>query len=236
MPVRAPRRPRPCAYADTPPSASRCRCGGRASSTPLAAIASPVPLSAVVALRWSQGSVSPASVPPAVSWPGAPFPQRGPSGRFPRVVGSMRRSDSLPPVPPRFVTFAGRYHGRTRVSFPWPPGAPAAGLELVTRYLRPGGAVEAAGPPRFLGNPRERIVLSDPGGIAHARPLRRRDAAFRSYYDVGSRKVGISGLHHTTRSLAVSASQPGSPRDHARLASGCWPGSAGRGWLPAGFR
>src|SRR5207302_10053663 len=24
-------------------------------------------------------------------------------------------------------------------------------------------------------------------------------------------------------------------RDHARLASGCWPSFAGRGWLPAGF-
>jgi hypothetical protein len=102
--------------------------------------------------------------------------------------------------------------------------------------LRPGFAVEAAGPPRFLGNPCERVLLADPGGIADVRPLRRRDAAFRSYYDVGSREVGISGLHHTTRSLAISASQPGSPRDHARLASGCWPGSAGRGWLPAGFR
>ena len=27
-----------------------------------------------------------ASFPPAVSWPGAPFPRRGPSGRFPRVA------------------------------------------------------------------------------------------------------------------------------------------------------
>ena len=46
----------------------------------------------------------------------------------------------------------------------------------------------------------------------------------------------ISGLNRTARSLAVYASQPGSPRHHARLASGCWPSSAGRGWLPAGFQ
>src|SRR6516164_8047887 len=72
----------------------------------------PEALSAVVLLRWSQGSESLASIPPTVSWPGAPFPRRGPSGRFPRVVGNTRRSDSLPPVPPRFVAFARRYHGR----------------------------------------------------------------------------------------------------------------------------
>ena len=36
--------------------------------------------------------------------------------------------------------------------------------------------------------------------------------------------------------LAVYASPRGLPRHGARLASGCWPGSAGRDWLPAGFR
>jgi hypothetical protein len=123
--------------------------------------------------------VSLASVPPTVSWPGAPFPQRGPSGRFPRVAGNMKRSDSPPPVPPRFVAFAWWYLGRTRVSFPRPPGAPAAGLELVTRYLRPGLTEGTAGPPRFLENPCERALFFDPGGIASARPLRRRDTAFR---------------------------------------------------------
>ena len=28
---------------------------------------------------------------------------------------------------------------------------------------------------------------------------------------------------------------PGSPTHHARLTSGCWSGSTGRDWLPAGF-
>jgi hypothetical protein len=59
---------------------------------------------------------------------------------------------------------------------------------LVTRCLPPGLTVEATGSPRFLGNPRERVLLSDPGGIARARPLRRRDAAFRPIDDVGSRE------------------------------------------------
>jgi len=48
----------------------------------------------------------------------------------------MGRSDSPSPVPPRFVSFAWRYPGRTRSSLPWPPSAPAVGLELVTRCSR----------------------------------------------------------------------------------------------------
>jgi hypothetical protein len=59
---------------------------------------------------------------------------------------------------------------------------------LVTRYLRPGISEKAKGPPRFLGNPRERALFSDPDGIASARPLQRRDAAFRSLDNVGSRE------------------------------------------------
>src|SRR4051812_39670967 len=141
-------------------------------------------------VRWSRGSVSPASVPPAVSWPGASFPPRGPEGRFPRLIGTIRRSESPSPVPPRFVTFAWRYPGRTRVSLPWPPGAPATGLELVTRYLPPGISREDGGASQVPGEPRGgRALLSDPGGITGARPLRRRDAAFRPFNNVGSREA-----------------------------------------------
>src|SRR5208337_4800435 len=39
----------------------------------------------------------------------------------------------------------------------------------------------------------------------------------------------------TAFDLAVYASQGWSPTHHARLASGCWSGSTGRDWLPAGF-
>ena len=61
-----------------------------------------------------------------------------------------------------------------------------------------------------------------------------------------SKGVGPPSRHlrlaHALRGLrachpaAVYASQPGLPRHHARLASGCWPSSAGRGWLHAGFQ
>ena len=45
----------------------------------------------------------------------------------------------------------------------------------------------------------------------------------------------ISGLNRTAFDLAVYASQGWSPTHHVRLASGCWSGSTGRDWLPAGF-
>ncbi len=41
---------------------------------------------------------------------GAPFAPRGPEGPFPRFKATMRHCDSLPPISPRFVAFAWRYH------------------------------------------------------------------------------------------------------------------------------
>src|SRR3954463_1458013 len=67
------------------------------------------------------------------------------------------------------------------------------GLELVTRCSRRGIAEKVEGPPRFLGDLRERALFSDPGGFACARPLRRRDAAFRHFKNVGSREDGDFG-------------------------------------------
>src|SRR4051812_45637272 len=168
-------------------------------------------------LRWNRGSVSPPSVPPAVSWPGASFPPRGPEGRSPRLIGTIRRSESPPPIPPRFVAFARRYPGRTRVSLPGPPDAPAAGLELVTRYLPPGNCREDDGASQVPGEPRcGRALLSDPGGIADARPLRRRDAAFRPFNNVGPAKGIFRGsITRPVHSLSTlrSPGHPGSTQD-----------------------
>jgi hypothetical protein len=147
----------------------------------------------------------------------------------------MRRSDSPSPVPPHFVGFVWRYRGCTRISFPRSPSASAPGLELVTRYLRPGPATEAKGPPRFLGNPRERALFSDPGGIVVARPLRRHDAAFRCLKHVGSRDNNhFEAQSHGpfTRCLRFAVGVAPSPRKtRFRLLASV----AGRGWLPAGF-
>jgi len=51
-------------------------------------------------------------------------------------------------------------------------------------------------------------------------PLGAADVAFRSRNGVGLHVFLISGLNHTAYTLAVYASQPGSPLHHARLASG----------------
>ena len=60
-------------------------------------------------------------------------------------------------------------------------------------------------------------------------------AAPATDHDEGSTRVLISGLNRTAFDLAVYASQGWSPTSHARLASGCWSGSSGRDWFPAGF-
>ena len=72
-----------------------------------------------------------------------------------------------------------------------------------------------AGPPRFLGDLRERAPFSDPGGTASARPLRRRDTAFRYGQDVGSRELNDFGAPWhgpLTRCLRFAARVTPAPR------------------------
>jgi len=99
------------------------------------------------------------------------------------------RYDFLPPVSPRFVSFAWRYHPSARVSPAHGRALPWAGLlELVTRYLRPGDwSVETTGSPTFLGNPDCALaLLSDPGRTnASGHTMRRRGP--RCVHDEGSR-------------------------------------------------
>ena len=63
----------------------------------------------------------------------------GPCGSSsPASAVLSRHCDFLPPLPPRFVAFAWRYHGTTHVSLPTPLRAAAPGLGLFARYPRPG--------------------------------------------------------------------------------------------------
>jgi len=106
---------------------------------------------------------------------------------------------------------------------------PQAGLELVTRCLHPGIALETAGSPTFLGNPRVPVPCSStPARPTAPSPFRCVGTAPDVSHHEGSPREVISGLNHTTLALAVYASQPGLPRHHARLASGRWLGSTGR--------
>src|SRR6266478_2307411 len=151
--------------------------------------------------------MSPPSFPPAVPCPGIPFPPRGPLDR--------------------------RYH-RAPASFSSPAGVGrhAAGPGFVTGFPFPivGGNGWASQVP---GGPSRACPALRPRRDRHAKPLRRVDVAFRNF---GTRRLpplSISGLNHTACALAVYASQPGSPLDHARLASGWGLALAGRVWLPA---
>ena len=107
---------------------------------PFAAIVSPAPLS--VPVSWTRLSNFDAFVvflKKRVHDPMPRFPPRGPAGcRSPASAVLSRHCDFLPPVPPHFVAFAWRYHGRT-ASFA-PPVYPVrpGGLELFARYLPPG--------------------------------------------------------------------------------------------------
>jgi hypothetical protein len=51
----------------------------------------------------------------------------------------------------------------------------------------------------------------------------------------GSREEKLSGLNRTASARAVYASSGRLPDHDARLAAGCWLGSARRDWRPAGF-
>jgi len=77
-------------------------------------------------------------------------------------------------------------------------------------------------------------LSSDPGGIAAPSPLWRLDAASALATAFGSPDHQLSRLDHAAVALAVYASQCGSPRAHARLATGWWPTFAVRDSHPLG--
>lgn len=81
---------------------------------------------------------------------------------------------------------------------------------------------------------------SDPGRASVPRLLRYFGTAPAPMTTKASALMIISGLDFTAFALAVYASQPGSPRLHARLASGWWLASTGRDLDPqdssVGFR
>ena len=80
----------------------------------------------------------------------------------------MRHSDSSPPIPPRFVAFARRYHPSTCGSLRRTPGATSTASGLVSRCPRPGGLEDGDDEAsRVPGKPtRTHATRSDPGEVA----------------------------------------------------------------------
>ena len=112
----------------------------------------------VLAVFPSNGATCP--VPPSlhgVSWV-----------QFPRFGGTLRHSDSSPPIPPRFVAFARRYHPSTCGSLRRTPGATSTATGLVSRCPPPGGLYDGDDEAsRVPGKPtRTHATRSDPGEVA----------------------------------------------------------------------
>ena len=209
---------------------------------PPVASRAPTSLSARVSLIRLWSAVSPPSFPRTFPCARALFPPRGPSGRFPRFLGTTKHSDFLPPLPRRFVSFASRYRRCALVFVPADARRNRCGPGVVNRNpqhrLIDGDdrTSQVPGGPHY-----ERALLFDPGGILalgryHASML---PSAFTTAS--ASAISIISGLNHTARSLAVYASQGELPHHHVRLASGWLASLSGRElvtrWVPMkGFR
>jgi hypothetical protein len=161
--------------------------------------------------------------------------------RFPRLI-----SDDLaflvvdPSVARRRRTPA---RSRTRsVSVGWPravarslrcPSAATGGPGLCSSGTPTAShREETSGPPRFLGDPRARATLPDPGGASAPGPAQRLGVASRRFphcvaFPPMTRRrppphTSLRGSIARLASLAVYASQLELPPDQARLASGWW--------------
>jgi hypothetical protein len=187
-------------------------------------LARPISLT-VHAGRFNALGVFPASGPQR----GSPFAPRGLGGPIPpllRYYEALRLPAAhlaalrclrlaIPSFRPLFVPASSGRELRIHQEF-WVPGLQPAvndGNDRVSQVPEPPSCPCA--------------LFFDPGRTEHARPLRRVDAAPACVYNGGSRKEYFEAQSHGigTRCLrfAVRVTPP-----HARLASGCWPSSAGR--------
>ena len=140
----------------------------------------------------------------------------------------MRRSDSLPPVSPRFVAFAWRYHRGVLFA---PSGRDDdRGLRgVVIPVPEPERSVETAGSLRFLGNPSVPMPCSrTPVG-----PRTPGHCGASTWPPLGSTTKApamreVSGLNHTALGLAVYASQWRSPDTTQDSLPAARPSLAGR--------
>ena len=124
----------------------------------------------------------------------------------------MRCSDFSPPISLHFVAFVPQYRhngGDDEIS----QGSWGT-LAYMPRSGDPGGTIASG----HSGEPYLFDATILPSAITTA----------------SAPAVDISGLNHAACTLAVYASQPRSPVDHARLATGWWPTLAGRDLNPQG--
>ena len=175
---------------------------------------------------------------PTASRLGAPFPPRGSRGLVPPL---RRYYEALRFPADRFAAlglcFAWRYHP-VRLCSSLPPGPTPTGGPGTLWYGSPHAMLCRGG---AAGRPSSWGILVCLCHVLRSRRDRTHQAFAvcrrgpRSDKAEGSPRVGLSRLNSTAWALAVYASQGGLPHRHARLASGCWPGSTGWDWLPTGL-
>ena len=124
-----------------------------------------------------------------------------PGGRSPTSRVQRGARTSRRPSTPSFVSFGWRY-----------------------RFLFGGGNDEISQVP---GEPSRTCPALRPRLDLTSRPLSTLGVAFRDFDGAGSNGSLFSGINHTACALAVYASQPGSPLDHARLATTWGPAFVG---------
>ena len=169
-------------------------------------------LSVAVSLRRCSGSESRTSFPPTVPSPDASFPPWGPSGRFPHFIGTTRRSDCSPPVSPRFVAFAWRYHRAPIRSLPRENGASRLGLGFDPRSPDRSCSGGDDEPSRVPGDRSYTCHVLGPrrdsGGDGHSAT----EVLPSTKLTVSALAcLSISGLNRTAHALPVNASRPTSP-------------------------
>ncbi len=137
----------------------------------------------------------------------SPSLHRVQEGLFPRFDDKRRCSESLPPVSPRFVAFAWRYHPRDwfapsgRDAQPWAPGSWCSG----SRAGIVGGDGRVSQVPGRPSCPC--ALLLDPGRTEPRQALATCRRGPRSCPQRRLPRVKVSGLDHTASGRAVYASQ-----------------------------
>ena len=206
-----------------------------------AAIASPVLLSAVVSLTRDRVPRHSACFPPAAMKRHL-LPSPGSRWHlFPCFDGTMRCSDSLPPVTPHFVSFMRRlpplapvFVSPAKSDADLGPGGVGvwhlpAQASLLKTWRRQGvpsswGILMCLRPAlRPRRDPHYQALAVGGHGPTHIVP---RGLSTRGYFGAQSHGIGTRCLR-----FAVRLTPP-----HARLASGCGPRSTRRDWIPAGFQ
>ena len=151
----------------------------------------------------------------------------------------MRHSDSSPPIPPRFVAFARRYHPSTCGSLRRTPGATVHGLGLGEPVPAPRRSLRW----RRRGLPGSRETHPHachalrPGEVAASTASETR----RDDLPSNARRRPSHSMHFGAQSRGLRAPCERfapwvTPQAHASLGSGWRPTWAGWDWIPTGFR